>query len=329
MPSIRAVSFGLGPIGSEIARVAATRPGIQLVGAVDVDPSKVGRSLREVAGAPSDVPVAPTLDEALGDGSADVLLHSTTSSLSAAWGQLAGAVARGISVVSTCEELSYPWRTQGGLAREIDTAARASGARVLGTGVNPGYAMDTLPLALTAPCQLVRRVEVERVVDAGTRRGPLQRKVGAGLTPGEFDVLLRDGRVRHVGLTESAWMLLDGLGWEPDEIEERIEPVLAPTALATDAAMVLAGSVAGVRQSVRALRGGEELLRLDLDMYVGAEAPRDRVRISGVPDVDVTVSGGLHGDRATAAMALNSVPSALERPPGLLTMLDLLGVRAR
>ncbi len=327
--SIRAVSFGLGPIGCEIARVAARRAGLELVGAVDVDPAKVGLPLRDVADIESDVRVSSSLSAALADVDADVVLHSTTSLLRAAWEQLAPAVSSGLSVVSTCEELSYPWRTQGGLAKEIDAVARNSGARVLGTGVNPGFVMDILPLVLTGGCQDVSRLVIRRVVDAGARRGPLQLKVGAGLSVEEFDRLVLAGRVRHVGLTESAWMLLDGLGWEPDEVEERIEPVVAAAEVATDVLALQHRQVAGVRQTLSAARRGEELLRLDLEMYVGAQSPHDRVCVYGVPNVDVTVAGGLHGDRATAALVLNSLDPLLARPAGLATMLDLLPVRAR
>jgi 4-hydroxy-tetrahydrodipicolinate reductase len=326
--TIRVVSFGLGPIGGEIARVAAHRSGVEIVGAVDVDPAKVGRPLREVADADSDVVVSPCLDAALEGRAADALLHSTTSVLRSAWPQVAPAVERGLSIVSTCEELSYPWRTQGGLAREADHAARTSGSRIIGTGVNPGYVMDILPLVLTAPCQRVTRLAVERIVDAGARRGPLQRKVGAGLSAEEFDARVREGSVRHVGLTESAWMILDGLGWEPDEVREEIRPVLAERDVRLEGGTIPAGAVAGVRQRLEALRGGEELLSLDLAMYVGAESPRDRVCVYGVPDLGFVAAGGVHGDRATAAMVLNALPAVLRRPPGLLTMLDLITVRA-
>lgn len=329
MSSLRAVAFGLGPIGSEIARLAAARQGIEIVGAVDVDPAKVGRSLREVTGAESEAMVSCSLTEALDGFSADVVLHSTTSSLRGAWEQLREAVPGGLSVVSTCEELSYPWRTQTGLAREIDEAARATGARVLGTGVNPGFVMDVLPLVLTGACQSVSRILVQRVVDAGARRAPLQRKVGTGLSLEEFDQLVLDGRVRHVGLVESAWMLLDALRWDTDQVEESIEPVLASLEVMTDVLTVQPGQVVGVRQVLCALQEGEERLRLDLSMYVGAESPHDRVCIFGVPDVDVTVAGGLYGDRATAAVVLNSLHPLINQPPGLRTMLNLLQVRAQ
>ncbi len=324
---MRVVCFGLGPIGCEIARVAASRPDVEIVGAVDVDPAKVGRSLRAVAGAASEVVVSASFDEVAASGSVDALLHSTVSSLPLVWDQVAGPVGQGVSVISTCEELSYPRHTQGGTAREMDTAARASGARLLGTGVNPGFVMDILPLILTSPCQEVTRVHVERVVDAAGRRGPLQRKVGAGLSPEEFDTMVFAGTVRHVGLMESARMIVDGLGWQVDEWEESIEPVLAVRELRTDVATIRPGQVAGVRQTVCAFHEEGEKLRMDLSMYVGAADPHDRVCVSGSPDIDVLVRGGVHGDRATAGMVLNALPPLLLRPPGLATMLDLLPVR--
>lgn len=329
MQTLKVVSFGLGPIGAEIARVAASRPGIEIVGAVDIDPQKVGRTLSEIAGADSDVTVSSSLEAALDGVEADALFHSTASSLRAVQGQLREAAERGLSVVSTCEELSYPWRTQPGLASELDQAAKTGGARILGTGVNPGFVMDIFPLVLTSACQEVSRISVERVVDAGGRRVPLQRKVGAGLSVEEFGELVKAGTVRHVGLTESAWMVLDALGWECDEVVEEIGPVLAGRELNTAVGVVREGQVAGVRQLLRASAFGQEKLRLELRMYVGAEHPHDRVQMWGVPDLDATIEGGTHGDRATAAMVVNSLRAVVRQQPGLLTMLDVLQVHVQ
>jgi 4-hydroxy-tetrahydrodipicolinate reductase len=287
----------------------------------------VGRSLQDIAGAASDVIVNASFGQVAAEGPVDALLHSTVSSLPVVWDQVAGPVGQGVSVISTCEELSYPWHTQDGTAWEMDTAARASGARLLGTGVNPGFVMDILPLILTSPCQEVTRLQVERVVDAAGRRGPLQRKVGAGLSPEEFDAMVSTGTVRHVGLMESARMIVDGLGWQVDEWEESIEPVLAEREMRTEVLTIGRGQVAGVRQSIRALNEGREKLHMNLSMYVGAADPHDRVCVSGSPDIDVLVRGGVHGDRATAGMVLNALPPLLLRPPGLVTMLGLLPVR--
>lgn len=325
---MRVVSFGLGPIGCEIARVAASREDMEIVGAVDVDPAKVGQKFGEVAGFASDVQVVRTLEEAVRDTRADAVLHSTASSLEAVKDQLLQAVSLGLSVVSTCEELSYPWRTQPGLARDLDECAREHNARLLGTGVNPGFVMDILPLVLSSACQNVERLEVERIVDAGGRRIPLQRKVGAGLSTQEFEQLVVSGKVRHVGLTESAWMLLDALGWNVDDFQETIEPVMAEREIVTGIGTVRPGSVAGVRQTLRAMSDGRGRLRMDLRMYVGAESPVDRVRLFGTPDLDVAINGGIHGDRATAALVVNSLQALAEMPAGLLSMRDLLRVHS-
>src|SRR5262249_61228735 len=112
--------------------------------------------------------------------------------------------------------------------RDIDKAAAKKRVSVLSTGVNPGFAMDVLPLLLTAPCAEVTRVSVTRVVDAGTRRLPLQRKVGAGLNLNQFRRALTEGSVRPVGLVESVHMIASALGWKLDRVEETIEPAIAP-----------------------------------------------------------------------------------------------------
>src|SRR5207244_9517271 len=88
--------------------------------------------------------------------------------------------------------------------------------------------MDALALVLTAPCARVDRVAVTRVVDAGTRRLPLQRKVGASLNLNQFRRAMTEGTVRHVGLVESVHMIATALGWKLERVEETLEPAIAP-----------------------------------------------------------------------------------------------------
>ncbi len=226
-------------------------------------------------------------------------------------------------VVTTCEELSFPTPGNASLFREVDRAARRKKVSVLGTGVNPGFAMDALALMLTAPCARVERVSVTRVVDAGTRRLPLQRKVGAGLNLSQFRRAITEGTVRHVGLAESIHMIAAGLGWKLDRIEESLEPAIAPRDLDTEYLRVPAGAAAGIKQQARAFRGGQVAIALDLQMYVGAESPRDHVLIDGVPSLDVTIAGGVAGDIATAAIVVNAIPKLLAAPAGVATMKDI------
>lgn len=322
--TIRAVCYGLGPIGLGVARLAAARRGVDVVGAIDVDPEKVGRDLGELlGGAAFGVTVSGDAEATLAETKPDVVLHATSSSLAKVANQLEQLAKAGANVVSTCEELSYPWTAQPQLAAELDVVARRAGVTLLGTGVNPGYAMDALPLMLTAPCASVHAVRVLRVVDAARRRGPLQRKVGAGLTAEEFEARVREGSVRHVGLPESLHMLATRLGWELDHMDDTIGAVLADNTITTEFVDVAAGRVAGVRQVARGFVGDNEVLRLELRMYVGAPDPQDTIEIDGDPPVRMTIGGGLHGDVATAAIVVNAAPSVIDAPPGLASMADI------
>jgi hypothetical protein len=259
---------------------------------------------------------------------ADVAVLSTGSSLRDVKGQIGTLVKKGLHVISTCEELSFPVPARAGTFRELDALARRKKVSVLGTGVNPGYAMDALALFLTAPCARVNRISVTRVVDAATRRLPLQRKVGAGLNVAQFRRAITEGSVRHVGLPESVHGIAAGLGWKLDRVDETLEPAIAPRDLDTEYLRVPAGNAAGIKQSARGYRKDELLISLDLQMYVGAEQPRDHVLIDGVPPIDMTISGGIAGDIATAAIAINAIPKLFAARPGLVTMRDLPVVHA-
>ncbi len=321
----RVVLVGLGPIGAGIARLVLETEGLQVVGATDIAPDKAGKDLGTVLGGPKKLRIKVDGDPArlLRKTRADVAILSTASSAKVVKAQVLALVQRGLHVVTTCEELSFPDPKNATVFRDIDRAAKKKKVSVLGTGVNPGYAMDALALMLTAPCARVDRVSVTRVVDAATRRLPLQRKVGAGLNLAQFRRALTEGSVRHVGLPESAHMIAAGLGWKLDRVEETIEPAIAPRDLDTEFLRIPAGAAAGVKQHARAYRGGEVAISLDLQMYVGAESPRDHVLIDGAPPIDMTISGGVAGDIATAAIVVNVIPKLLAAPAGMLTMRDI------
>ncbi len=323
--TLKVLHYGLGPIGQGVARLVLETPGLKIVGAADVAPDIAGRDLGELLGLSRKlrVRVDPDPEKLLRRVKADVAVLCTSSYLSGVKEQIEQLLRAGCNVVSTCEELVHPLPEQARLVRDLDALARSRRVSLLGTGVNPGYAMDALALALTAPCSRVKRVLVTRVVDAGKRRLPLQRKVGAGLTTAQFRRAMTDNAVRHVGLVQSARMLAAGLGFALDKVEESLEPAVAPRDLETDYLRIPAGCVSGLKQQVRAYAGGELALSLDLHMYVGAAPERDHVHVDGSPQIDMTVAGGIPGDEATAALVVNSVPKLMAARPGLVTMRDL------
>ncbi|MFB6086825.1 MAG: hypothetical protein ABEJ84_08510 [Halodesulfurarchaeum sp.] len=317
-----AVQYGVGPIGKRIVQVAHQR-GIEFVGAIDIDPEKVGTDLGAVAdlGAELGVPVTDEPEIAL-ETSPDVVFHSTISDVTAIAPQIEAAVAAGADVVSTTEELSYPWYHHPEAARELDEIAESNGQTFLGTGINPGFAMDTLPAVLTTPCQQVDSISVTRVQNATERRKPLQEKVGAGLAESQWNEEIAPD-AGHVGLPESIAMVAAALDWDLEAIEETIDPVVADTPTESEYFTADPGDVAGIHQVGTGIVEGEARIELDLSMYLGAENPRDHVSIAGTPDLDVTVDGGFHGDVTTPAVVVNSATRVQEADPGLATMIDL------
>ncbi|HXQ27230.1 MAG TPA: hypothetical protein VN822_12540 [Candidatus Acidoferrales bacterium] len=322
---IRVVQFGVGPIGASIARLLREKGSIEIVGGIDRDPAKAGRDLGELVGAPDapwGIPVSADTHAVL-EKPVDVVMHTTSSSLAAVMDELLACLSAGCCVVSTCEELSYPFRKHPELSARLDAAAKEEGVALVGTGVNPGFVMDKLVLVLSAAAQRVDFAKAVRIVDASKRRLPLQKKIGAGMTPDEFRAQVAAGIIKHHGLPESVAMVADGLGLVVDDISETIEPVIAKETVKTPFLEVEPGQVAGVHQIARGTSKGQDKIFMELQMYLGAKHPADTVELRGEPNLSLTIPGGTHGDIATAAIAVNAIPSILAAPAGLRSMRDL------
>ncbi len=324
MKKIKVVQMGLGPIGNKATLYLAERENLQIVGAVDADPAKVGKDVGVLAGlAPLGVAVKPDIAQALAGQSADVVLLTTSSALTRIADQLKQVLPFGVHVVSSCEELSYPWQTNPAVAGEIDELAKKHGVSVLATGVNPGFLMDFLPIAMTGVCKSVRQVTVERIQDATFRRIPFQKKIGAGLTQAEFQAKVEQGVLRHVGLTESVQMIASRLGWRLDSTSDEIAPVVAEKDVPLGDGVIEAGKVLGVRQIGRGIVNGREAITLFFRAAIGEPESRDRIVIDGEPSIDTCIKGGVNGDVATCAILVNAIPAVMKARPGLRTMADI------
>jgi len=327
MEKVRVVLYGVGAMGSHIAKFLLEKEGVEVVGAIDVAEDKVGKDLGEVLGLDKQLSIAVSNDPdaVFSRVKADIMVHATTSFLKQVYPQIAKALEHGVNVVSTCEELAYPYITEPMLAQKLDKLARKHGVTVLGTGINPGFIMDTLAITLTGVCQKVERIKVTRIINAATRRIPFQKKIGAGLSVKEFrDRIERKTITGHVGLEQSISMIASALGWELDEIEvDSVEPVVAKTPVESEAIRVEPDQVAGLRQCSRGITGGREVITLDLQAYIGAEEEYDSISIEGLPSLHMKIAPCIHGDGGTVAMIVNSIPKVIRAQPGLVTMKDL------
>jgi 4-hydroxy-tetrahydrodipicolinate reductase len=322
---IRVVLYGLGPIGILVCRQLAARDGFRIVGAVDIDPAKVGHDAGEVAGLerPLRVKVDPDAARTIRNSRPDVVVLCTSSSVRAVMPQIEGVLKAKVPIVTTTEELSYPVKRNASLARKIDELAKKAKVAVLSTGVNPGFVMDALPIMLTVACERIDSVTVTRVQDARTRRLPFQQKIGAGLTREQFQKQVDEGSVRHVGLAESVSMIADALGWKLTRITDEIQPKIASETVASEFLAVDAGYVCGIVQDGIGYRDETPVITLHMEAYLGAPESYDAVEITGSPAIRSRIAGGVHGDIATASIVVNSLPKVLEVAPGLHTMRDM------
>ena len=323
--TIRVMHVGLGPIGAAVVRQVAARKGFQIVAAVDIDPNKTGKDLGQVVGLDRKlrVKVSPDLGKTIKATRPDVAVLCTSSSLKRVLPQFEEVLKYKVPIVSTTEELSYPAPYNRRVAKRLDEVARKAKVAVLGTGVNPGFTMDALPITLTGVCERVDRIEVHRVQDASIRRLPFQQKIGSGLTKEQFQKKVDEGTVRHVGLSESIQMIADAMGWKLDRITDEIQPKIAEKTVESEYLAVDPGYVCGIIQDGVGYVKGEPLIKLHMEAYLGAPESYDSVTIEGSPRLHSKIAGGVHGDVATASITVNSIPKVIGAAPGLRTMRDM------
>lgn len=318
---LRAALIGAGPLGINIYKYSLTRSDISITHVIDIEPSLIGKDMGYHSGQNE---TGLLISGEYSDlKNVEVAILATVSDLPRVGPQLLSLIEAGLSVVSTCEEMFFPWETSKEWSHTIDTAAKDKGVAVLGTGVNPGFLMDALPMMLSGVCHHVDRVEVRRYQDAQFRRIPFQKKIGAGLSYDEFEKKKNEGSLRHVGLTESMQFIAHQLGWSLDRHEDKIEPVIADRNIDTESLRIKSGQVSGIRQTGRGFVNNQERIKLSFQAAVGEPESYDEIEIFGVPHLRSRIIGGVHGDIATCSIILNACRSVLKASPGLRTMADV------
>ncbi len=328
----RIIHLGLGEIGKGVIRAIAARPQhAKLVGVIDIHPDLQGKSLRDLM--PGDnVPnlhIRGSVREALQHAgwSVDTAILTTGSTTQSVRKTLEELIAARIHVVSSCEELSYPNLRSAKPAAALDALAKKAGVVILGTGVNPGFAMDVFALTCTAVCSHVSAIKVVRTLDAGRRRYMLQKKVAAGMTVAAVRKLIRANAIGHVGLAESVAMIAEALGWDLDDIQERFVPVIAKRPVRSDHFTVKTGQVRGMQSIAIGIVGGKKKIELDLTMALAADT-YDEVTIHGTPSITVRTTTGFPGDASTVGMLVNCAAAVHTLQPGVRTMLDALKIHS-
>lgn len=331
-PPVRVILWGLGAMGRLMARMVLADPTLQLVGGVSKRAAlKPAPDLSDLAGLnrPTGVPASPSLGEALERaGGANLVLHATGSFVDEVDGEIEACLDNDLDVITIAEEMAYPWVAAPDRANRIDSLARSRGRTVLGTGVNPGFVLDTLIIALTAATGSVESVYARRVNDLSPYGRTVMRTQGVGLSPDDFRARVEDGTVvGHVGFPESMHLIAKALGVRLDNVEQNRVPIISKVRRETPHVVVEPGMVAGCRHSARGFVDGRLFIELEHPQQIHPEAEGtdtgDFISITGFPSFDIRTGPEIPGGKATAAMAVNMILPVSAAGGGLLTMVDL------
>jgi 2,4-diaminopentanoate dehydrogenase len=328
---VRVGFVGLGSIGRQAARLLVDhRPGAEVVAAATKEPDAIGKPLHEVVGAGRDVGVAVGSESAGVIAAApDVVVYSTGSFIRDTVDDVVALASAGIDVTSPCEELAFPFDRFRPEAERVDAAARAGGATVLGTGVNPGFIFDALLALATGVCWDVAAIRGRRVVDVTGFGENIHRRLGIGYTREEFEQGHSDGSIAgHVGFPESIAMVCERLGLRLDgPVDEVFEPLIAEAAAPTRYGEVRAGSTEGFVQRATGTVDGEPRVQLELVLHLrpreAGYEPADSLDIDGIHPVHLRLSPGMDAILATSAELVNSIPTVIRAEPGLKSVKDL------
>ncbi len=320
---IQVLQIGFGPLGIQIGSYIAQKTTVKTVAGVDVNPNLKGESLHSLHETlPDEIFIYESVDKAIKnlDRKPDVAIITTVSSLEKLIPQVEEVAKFGIPVISTCEELSYPWKLQPKLSEKLDDICKKHKIACLGTGVNPGFLMDYLPSVLASISKDVEHITVERIQDASPRRIPFQKKIGAGLDIEAFRKKEASGTLRHVGLQESVYLLANSIGLQLDKVTESLNPVIAASTVESKAIKVKTGNARGVEQIAHGYVNGECKIKMHFKAAIGEKRSYDKVTIKGIPNFSSEIEGGINGDIATCAITINCINSILKAPAGLHTM---------
>ena len=320
------LQIGFGPLGIQTAKFIAEKSNVQTLAVVDINEDLKEKSLNDISSElPKEVFVYGSVKEALNylENKPDIAIITTVSSLEKLIPQVEEVAQYGIPVISTCEELSYPWETQPKLSKQLDVLCKKYKIACLGTGVNPGFLMDYLPAVLSSVCKNIEQVTIERIQDATPRRLPFQQKIGAGLSLEAFREKELQGTLRHVGLQESVHLLANSIGIKLDRITEDLQPVISSRDITTNDIQIKAGGARGVEQIAHGYVNGDCKVKMHFKAAIGEERSYDKITIKGTPSFTSEIDGGINGDIATCAITINSINSVLKATPGLHTMADI------
>jgi 4-hydroxy-tetrahydrodipicolinate reductase len=337
MEKVKVVVWGFGAMGRGMAEMLLSKKGVEITGVCDLHPDLVGKSIFNVLDVDKndhpEVLVSDNIDSLLDKENCDLVLLATDSFTKKAFPKMVKILEAGINVISTAEEMAYPKAQEPELSKELDRIAKENGVTVLGTGINPGFIMDLLVIALTGVMSDVTHIEANRVNSLSPFGPAVMEEQGVGITVDEFMHGVETNTLAgHVGFSESVNMIADAIGVKLDTFEQQMAPIVTSVDRRSKYGEALKGNVAGVNMTGQGIIKGEVFIDMKHPQQIEPEIEGthtgDYITIKGTPEVNMAITPEIDGGIGTIAMCVNMIPHVLNSKPGLKTMIDLPVPRA-
>ncbi|WP_183096004.1 NAD(P)H-dependent amine dehydrogenase family protein [Nocardioides stalactiti] len=345
--TIRVAQVATGNAGKLTLRQLIDDPRFELVAVSTSNPAKVGKDAGELAEVEVITGIAAVGDlDAVIAARPDCVVYCAMGDTRPveATKDVQKLLEAGIDVVGSAPgTLQYPWGTMADkVIDKVEASARAGGATLYITGVDPGFASDLVPLALASTCQRVEQIKCFELADYATYDGAevMFDLMGFGHPVDSTPMLFLPG-VLGLAWGTAIRMMAKGLGVEVDEIVEHWEAEPAPESYDIAAGRIEKGTIAALKFSITGMVDGhpaivvEHVTRTRDDLRPDWARPGSgggayRVEITGEPSyvVDIVPSSH-HGDHNHAAIVaacgriVNAIPDVIAAEPGIRTTLDL------
>jgi 4-hydroxy-tetrahydrodipicolinate reductase len=326
---ISAIIIGVGEMG-RVGVAAMLEHGVNLMGAVDINPELIGKDVAEVAGLkPIGVKIEGDLETLLSKVRPQIAFASFASELDVVAPVFMTCAKHKINVSTISMDTLCPYAIDAKLAKELDDCFKENGVTLFASGIQDVF-WSGVGMALAGACKKIESLELINVLPLNGMGYVVVEEFMVGKTADEFRRACEGmDHEKNPSVSGPLLALYDNcaiMGLNKKSIEVNIEPILADKDIPVPEWDMVIKKDTMTGQSFNADVFTEEGVTFYSKMIIklldDSEKPGTEWFIKGEPNLRVSL-GDIHGEITTSATAVNRFRDVIKAGPGIKTIADL------